>query len=202
MNYIKNNIAFIISLLILISCDSIFDNSDNQYTQNTPQPEWVIQILSSSVNINALTGEWSYSSVTMYDDSSCELNPKTFDIEGSIVYSDNSATRTLTLIYPYSEYQEDGYSLEMFQSDCVLKDGIMLTDTDCQIIDSYTLDYYLTADGYCEVYTKDDYTVTYCGSIELSDMYVDFTFTWDTEKENWSESVCKTYQINWVESIR
>lgn len=197
MNNMKNNLALVASLFILNGCDFILKDMDDGSSQNTPQPEWVSQILSSSENLNSLIGVWSYSSATLFEDSSCELNPKIFDIEGAIVYSENTATRTLTMVYPFSDYEEENYTLDMFQSDCLSKGGTILTETDCQITDSYELDYNLTPDGYCEVYTKDDSTITYCGNIEFSDMYVDFTFTWNTEQGNWNESGCKIFSITW-----
>ena len=192
------NTMMLIVILMTVGCNDMLFNDKEKGTTSSNTPEWANQILSRSTNLNLLEGSWIYSSVYTYDNTDCSGNGQTVDYSGTIVYNNLTAVRSSITVYSYSDIVDDyeNYTLNDFQNDCVEKDGVVNSDGNCEVSYEEFLEYYLTDNGYCEVYTKEEYSVTYCGSIDfISDDSVNIIFTWDSDNSKWKESGCKEVEL-------
>ncbi len=100
--------------------------------------------------------------------------------------------RTENLLLTFSDFQQKGYSENLFQDMCSQKNGSLNTSGDCELTWDTHFKYYLTDDGYCESYSKDSSKgkyITFCGSLAQLDGSTEITFLWDSDKTE--KSGCK-----------
>ena len=180
MFFKQENIIIGLLTLLIIGCDKISSKFDSDDHKQVAQPEWANQILSRTINFNSLVGEWDYSSIISYDNSDCSGEGESYDYSGQIIYEEINATRNYTTIYTFLDFDDEfeNYSITDFQNDCQIKGGIY-SNASCEISGIEELEYFLTDNGYCEIYLKEEYSVTYCGSIIIEDNIANITFTWD-----------------------
>ena len=185
--------------LLLIGCKNMMSKLDDKIVESETPPTWAQNILSRSVNLNSLVGNWEYSSVVVYDNSDCSGDGEGYDYFGSIIYGETEATRSYNSIYSYSDFTDKlyNYSIDDFRSDCAIKDGTITSEGNCKMTDEDTLEYYLVdGGGYCEVYAKADMLVTYCGSIIFEGNTAKIFFTWNSDNSKWEDSGCKVIQLS------
>ena len=188
------NLLILILILVLTGCQNILTKS---YVE-TP-PEWVEQILSRTTNLNSLEGNWEYLSVIEYDNAQCNGEGESFDYSGTIIYDISEANRSYTAVYLYSDFEDKivNYTIEEFQSDCIAKEGIINSDGNCEMNGEDSLEYYLVeGGGYCEVYTKENKSVTYCGSATIDDHTANISFTWNSYNSKWDDEGCKVIELS------
>ncbi len=182
----KSKVSFILLLTIFFptGCE---DNFSKQST-----PEWVDNIISRTTNNSLLVGVWSYSSIVSYNNTDCSGEGELSDYNGTVTYGEMDGIRTENLLLTFSDFQQKGYSENVFQDMCSQKNGSLNTSGDCELTWDTHFEYYLTDDGYCESYSKDsskEKFITFCGILAQLDVSTEITFSWDSDKTE--KSGCK-----------
>ena len=161
--------------------------------RNSDQPEWVERILGRTTNDSSLEGTWHYSTVSVYENADCVGEGETYDFICSVTYGESVAVETYNEIFTFSDFEEKGYNLDDFQDMCVQKGGVLNANGDCELTVEDSFEYYLTDGGYCETYTYDDKSVTYCGSVTMEDNSASITFVWESDEPE--KSGCKVIEL-------
>ena len=167
-----------LSLLLIFGCQSKMIDAG----RNSDQPEWVERILGRTTNDSSLEGTWHYSTVSVYENADCVSEGETYDFICSVTYGETVAVETFNEIFTFSDFEEKGYNLNEFQEMCVQKGGVLNANGDCELTVEDSFEYYLTDGGYCETYTYDDKSVTYCGSVTMEDNSASITFVWESDE--------------------
>ena len=178
-----------ISLLLIFGCQSKMIDGDRK----SDQPEWVERILGRTTNDSSLEGTWHYSTVSVYENADCVGEGETYDFICSVTYGETVAVETYNEIFTFSDFEEKGYNLDDFQDMCVQKGGVLNANGDCELTVEDSFEYYLTDGGYCETYTYDDKSVTYCGSVTMEDNSASITFVWESDDPE--KSGCKVIEL-------
>ena len=192
----KLSLITILTMLVFTGCDDMFSKSSfEKYDYTMEPPEWVEDILSRNTNLDLLVGTWSYASILIYENTECIGENEIYDYTAIVTYGDTTASIQGTKIWTYEEelLEDEEYTQEEFISNCSVKDGEINSDGDCEFSFSDTFIYYLSEDGYCEVYEKDNEYYYYCGFIEFIDFNPQITFIWNYEE--WDKSGCKVFQL-------
>ena len=178
-----------LSLLLIFGCQSKMIEAG----RNSDQPEWVERILGRTTNDSSLEGTWHYSTVSVYENADCVSEGETYDFICSVTYGETVAVETFNEIFTFSDFEEKGYNLNEFQEMCVQKGGVLNANGDCELTVEDSFEYYLTDGGYCETYTYDDKSVTYCGSVTMEDNSASITFVWESDEPE--KSGCKVIEL-------
>ena len=178
-----------LSLLLIFGCQSKMIDAG----RNSDQPEWVERILGRTTNDSSLEGTWHYSTVSVYENADCVSEGETYDFICSVTYGETVAVETFNEIFTFSDFEEKGYNLNEFQEMCVQKSGVLNANGDCELTVEDSFEYYLTDGGYCETYTYDDKSVTYCGSVTMEDNSASITFVWESDEPE--KSGCKVIEL-------
>ena len=178
-----------LSLLLIFGCQSKMIDAG----RNSDQPEWVERILGRTTNDSSLEGTWHYSTVSVYENADCVSEGETYDFICSVTYGETVAVETYNEIFTFSAFEEKGYNLDDFQDMCVQKGGVLNANGDCELTVEDSFEYYLTDGGYCETYTYDDKSVTYCGSVTMEDNSASITFVWESDEPE--KSGCKVIEL-------
>ena len=178
-----------LSLLLIFGCQSKMIDAG----RNSDQPEWVERILGRTTNDSSLEGTWHYSTVSVYENADCVGEGETYDFICSVTYGETVAVETYNEIFTFSDFEEKGYNLDDFQDMCVQKGGVLNANSDCELTVEDSFEYYLTDGGYCETYTYDDKSVTYCGSVTMEDNSASITFVWESDEPE--KSGCKVIEL-------
>ena len=178
-----------LSLLLIFGCQSKMIDAG----RNSDQPEWVERILGRTTNDSSLEGTWHYSTVSVYENADCVSEGETYDFICSVTYGETVAVETFNEIFTFSDFEEKGYNLDEFQEMCVQKGGVLNANGDCELTVEDSFEYYLTDGGYCETYTYDDKSVTYCGSVTMEDNSASITFVWESDEPE--KSGCKVIEL-------
>ena len=178
-----------LSLLLIFGCQSKMIDAG----RNSDQPEWVERILGRTTNDSSLEGTWHYSTVSVYENADCVSEGETYDFICSVTYGETVAVETFNEIFTFSDFEEKGYNLNEFQEMCVQKGGVLNANGDCELTVEDSFEYYLTDGGYCETYTYDDKSVTYCGSVTMEDNSASITFVWESDEPE--KSGCKVIEL-------
>ena len=178
-----------LSLLLIFGCQSKMIDAG----RNSDQPEWVERILGRTTNDSSLEGTWHYSTVSVYENADCVSEGETYDFICSVTYGETVAVETFNEIFTFSDFEEKGYNLNEFQEMCVQKGGVLNANGDCELTFEDSFEYYLTDGGYCETYTYDDKSVTYCGSVTMEDNSASITFVWESDEPE--KSGCKVIEL-------
>ena len=178
-----------LSLLLIFGCQSKMIDAG----RNSDQPEWVERILGRTTNDSSLEGTWHYSTVSVYENADCVGEGETYDFICSVTYGETVAVETFNEIFTFSDFEEKGYNLDDFQDMCVQKGGVLNANGDCELTVEDSFEYYLTDGGYCETYTYDDKSVTYCGSVTMEDNSASITFVWESDEPE--KSGCKVIEL-------
>ena len=178
-----------LSLLLIFGCQSKMIDAG----RNSDQPEWVERILGRTTNDSSLEGTWHYSTVSVYENADCVSEGETYDFICSVTYGETVAVETFNEIFTFSDFEEKGYNLDEFQEMCVQKGGVLNANGDCKLTIEDSFEYYLTDGGYCETYTYDDKSVTYCGSVTMEDNSASITFVWESDEPE--KAGCKVIEL-------
>ena len=178
-----------LSLLLIFGCQSKMIDAG----RNSDQPEWVERILGRTTNDSSLEGTWHYSTVSVYENADCVGEGETYDFICSVTYGETVAVETYNEIFTFSDFEEKGYNLDDFQDMCVQKGGVLNANGDCELTVEDSFEYYLTDGGYCETYTYDDKSVTYCGSVTMEDNSASIIFVWESDEPE--KSGCKVIEL-------
>ena len=179
-----------ISLLLIFGCQSKMIDGDRK----SDQPEWVERILGRTTNDSSLEGTWYYTSVSSYENSDCVGEGETHDFIGSVTYGETDAVRTYNKILTFSDFEEkEEYDVNDFQEMCGEKNGTLNANGDCELTVEDSFEYYLMDGGYCETYTYDDKSVTYCGSVTMEDNSASIIFVWESDEPE--KSGCKVIEL-------
>jgi len=179
----KVSILLLLTLIFTTGCEDNFSK---------PTPDWVDKILSRVTNNSSLVGTWSYSSIVSYDNTDCSGEGELSDYSGTVTYGEMDAVRTENLLLTFSDFQQKGYSENTFQEMCFQKNGSLNAGGNCELTWVTHFEYFLTENGYCETYSKDNSkgeSITFCGSLTQLDGSSEITFLWDSDKTE--KSGCK-----------
>ena len=182
-------IIILLTLFFITGCEDNISKASKQ-----SQPEWVGKILSQTINDNSLEGSWSYSSGVSYENTDCIGEGETYDYSGIVTYGESDAVRTESFLLLFSDFQQKGYSEEIFHDMCIKKNGTINSNENCEGTYDMPFEYYLTEDGYCETYIyAPDKSKTMCGTIELVENTATITYSYDSDYAG--KSHCKIVEM-------